>query len=559
MLSQDPKDNDLWYAKNRSASGGVNTFSSPLDIGDDQVVDLTNGLASVPGIRKVRPGSSVVASGITYGPVLAMSEFTPSTFVPELLVVTPGATFPNAANLKLWKWDGTGGQFTLVGTLSGFTSATLPVEIITGLDLNAGGGPAVARITSQQALDYDWYYAGGALTACTGANARPSTGMFPMGTAVGRAFAAGRAGVNRGKAYYSDSASWTWTGWSSNQAFTMGGGTRQEIVAIKDFRQADIIFFLKDRIEALHLDGDPIAGLSGTLSTAGLWSRAVIDRSIGCGSRRTVQTVGEDLFFLDQYGNVRSLAQTITDTNQGTKRLPVSAKIQSWIDRINPSAIETAQGAAFDRYYIIALPIDDAVTPSHTFVYDTINDSWNAPWTGGPWSKAMSIAVATLGSATTASDRNPTVYIGGAETLSGKVYRAFVGTGDDGSPIVYQEITKRESFATLDAKKIPRRVRVYALPAAGATMMIEARKDGADWKVVGYADLSGGSPQLPLTGPIDLTGSGIVEKVYTLEQSFQNARDLQYRFTVTAGVDVQILGHTSMVHMKEVDWQVTLT
>lgn len=545
---------------NRSASGGVNTFSSPLDIQMDQVVDLTNGYAPVPGVRKVRPGTSICASGPTFGPVLAMSEYTPSTFLSKLLIVTPSAAFPAAGHLKLWEWDGISPTFTLVATLSGMTSATLPVDIVTGVDLNVGQTPAVARIIQQDA-PYDYVYAGAAASAVTGISAKPVAG-FPLGIALDRGFLAGRIATARGKIFYSDVASWNYTGWSPTvQAFAMGGGTKQEVVALKSFRQDEMIAFFSDRIEALILDGDPF----GVVAPSGAWGRVVIDTTIGCASRRSVATIGEDLFFVDQYGNVRSLARTITDNSQGTKTKPISYLIQSWIDRINPAAAATIQGAAFDRYYVISLPIDSAVTPSHTFIFDTINGAWFGPWIG-TWSRVGSLAVATLNAAASSQDRNPTLYIGGAATGNAEVFRTFSGTSDDGAPIVFQETTKRETYPVptaggvlggLEGRKKPLRERLYALPSAAQTMMVEARKDGGAWKLIGYAALTGDSPQLPLTGPIDFTGNGIVEKVMTLEDQFQNALDMQFRYTCTANGEVSILGHTEQVHLKNIDWTPT--
>ena len=553
-MPQEAPDNPI-LVRNRSASGGMNTFSSPLDIRDDQVVEILNGLASIPGIRGVRPGTSLVATGLTYGPIMAAAEFVPSTFIPELLVITPGATHPNSANLQLWKWDGTSPTFSHVGALTGMTSATMPIDIVVGLDLNASGGPAVALIANKQPINFHYYYNGSALVT----GPRISTGAFPYGSAVGRMFFGGRSGVNRGKLFFSDVGSFAATGFSTTSAFTMGGGSRQEIICLKDFRSSDLIVFMQDRIEVMQLDGSPYdISASGLFTTnaAQSWVRGVIDRQIGCGSRRTVQTIGQDLLFMDQHAAVRSLARTITDNSQGTRSLPVSAPIQSWIDRVNPAALDSAEAASFDRYYVISLPIDSATSPSHTFVYDSINQSWVGPW-DGPWAKACSLVVATLGSASVSTDKDPTLYIGASTKTQGEVYRSFVGTGDDGAPIVYQETTRRETFGTFEARKMLRRARLYAFPSPGATMSVEARVDGGQFKLVAYADLSGSSPQLPLTLPVDLSGSGVVEKVMSLESGFENALDLQYRFTCTAPVDLQLIGHTTQAHLKEVNWQVT--
>jgi len=549
---------DFLVVRNRSASGGVNTFSFPLDIRDDQLVDMTNGIATTPGIREVRPGSSIVATGITFGPILALQEFMYGGVTAELLAISPGATFPNAGNLKLWKWNGTGTQFTLVGTLTGFTTATAPVDIIAGVDLNAGtlySRSAVVRIASRAPVDNGFIYSGDGLTMVTGPGFMPTTGMFPIGNVLSRGFGGGQQGSRVGVGFYSDVAAFAVTGWGVIQNFALGGGNRQQIVVIKPFRATTVFFGMSDRLEALILDGDPIA-VGGALGNT-LWRREVIDTRIGVSSRLSVQTVGEDLFFCDQYSNIRSLNQTITDNNQGIKRLPVSAPIQSWIDRVNPAAVDKIAAASYDRYYVVAFPIDLADVPNYTFVYDTINQAWYGPWDGN-FATVNVMAVATLNFATLATDKNPTLYLGGSATARGEVRRSFVGTTDDGSPINYQETSKRYDYGGIEAAKQPRRLRTYVTAAPGATMLVEGRQDGTDWKTIGYIDLSGQSPRLPLTLPFNLLGTGgVVEDVFTLEDIFELPKDMQYRMTCTASQAVQVLGHTAQVHLKNIDWTPT--
>lgn len=541
---QDPE-----VVRNRSASGGVNTFSFPLDLQDDQVVDLTNGIAPTPGVREVRSGTSIVATGVTFGPILAMSEFMAGGFTAELLVISPGATYPASGHLKLWKWDGVATTLSLIGTLTGFTSATMPVDIVPGLDLNIGSTPAVVRINTKQPVDHNYVYAGSALTLISGPEKQPTTGMFPMTVVLNRAFGGGRQGNSRGRLFYSDVASFNYTGWGGVQNFGLGGGNRQEIVAIKPFRNQDVVVFMTDRTEVMSIDGDPIK----SAVSFGDWRRGVIDTRIGCGARSTVRTIGEDLFFLDQYANVRSLARTITDNSQGSKSLPISAPIQSWIDRVNPAAIEASVAESYDRYYAIALPIDLATFPSHTFLFDTINKAWYGPQIGN-FSTVNAMAVATLNGASDTADRNPTLYLGGSATAQGEVRRAFRGTADDGAAILYQETSKRYDYGGIEVKKNPLRHRVYTVASVGATLAVEARAGGADWKNIGFLDMTGNAPQLPIALPFSLGGQGVVEGVFAIEDIMEKATDLQFRMTCTASQAMQILGHTTQVHIDNIDW-----
>jgi hypothetical protein len=530
--------------RNRSASGGVNTFLYPFDIADDEAVELRNVDIGTPGVRSIRQGISLIASGATFGPPLVLQEYMGATFQSELLMVTPGAQYPAAGHLQLWSWKGNTTTWTRIATLTGFTSATMPVEILPGLDLNASGGPAVARISTKDAVPHAYVYNGSGITMCTGTPCMPSLGAFPTAYHLNRGYAGGRDTTARGKVHYSDSVSYTVTGWAPTQSMTMGGGNRQEIVALKTFRSDNLVVFMQDRIEMLSNTDQPLSLTGGTI-------RTVVDAAIGCGARRSICTMGEDIFFLDQHFSVRSLAKTITDNLQGAKTLPVSIKIQTWIDRINPAASEAICAVPFDRFYVLGLPIDSATVADHVFVYDRVNDSWTGPWDGGwaPWS----MAVATLNAASNSADTHPRLYLGSGNFTGAMVYRTYEGHDDAGAPIVYQETGKRINADQLEAKKLFRRLKDFYAATSTATMQIEASVNGGAFQQVGYVGLAGALDTLPATLPFDFSGIGLIDTTKDLEQ-FNHVNDIQFRWTCTANVDIQHVGYSMLFHRKAMDW-----
>lgn len=536
--------------RNRDASGGVNTFKYPFDIDDNQAVDLSNINIGQPGLRSIRQGISLVATGATFGPPMCLQEYMSSSFQSELLMVTPGDTYPNAAHLRLWSWKGNASTWSLVGTLSGFTSATLPVEITTGLDFNAPSGPPVARISTKDAVPHAYVYNGSSITLCTGTNCMPSLGAFPTVNHLNRGYAGGRAGSSRAKVHYSDPGSFTVTGWAPTQSLTMGGGNRQEIVALKTFRQGNLLTFMQDRIEMLSNTESPLGPPAGVLTTG--IGRTVIDARIGCGSRRSVISMGEDVFFADQFGSIRSIATTINDNLQGTKSLPLSAPIQSWIDRINPSVTNVVVAEGIDRYYVVGFPIDSATVADHFFAYDRINEAWSGPWTGDLW-KSQTLAVATLNQASYAPDTQPRLYMGLETTNAALVYRTFEGHDDAGAPIVYREEGKRLNAGQLEAKKFFRRLRDYYAATGSATMEIEVSINGKGYNHLAYAGLGGDLLSLPQTLPHGFGGVGLIETVIDLE-SLGDVNDIQFRWTCTANVDVQHVGYSVQFHRRNVDW-----
>ena len=549
---------DLDFIRNRSAAGGVNSYAFPFDIGDNEAVELTNIDASTRGIRKSRQGVSLVASGITFGPILTMSPYQAVSADTELLAVSPGATFPNAQHLKLWSWDGTASTWSLKGTLTGFTSATVGIEIVPGIDLNSvSGKPYLARIFTQQSIALSFVYDGTNLGSTNAAAAVPAAGFFPAADVLNRGFASADA-ANRAKIYFTDTGMFGFTGWSTTQNVTMGGGARQLVKAIKPFRNRNLITFMADRIEAIILADSslvPGAGDAGIIGPYRDWSREVIDTSIGCAGYRCVASTGEDLLFADQLGNVRSLNQTITDNQQGVKGTPLSIGIQGYIDRINAAAIDKINAVFYDRFCFFGFPLDSATDVSHTFAWDVVNKAWYGPYTG--LFPARSMAAATMTNASAAAKyQNPSLYLGSAATTGGLVYHAFDGVTDAGAAIVYQETSKRYNGDQLEAPKFFRRLADFYQATGSETMLVEARKDGGAWTQLGTIDLTGDTPSLPLTFPFSFGGSGVVKKRFSLERFGEQVQDMQFRYTATASGEIRHLGFSVALHRKNFDWTV---
>lgn len=541
---------DLEIIRNRSAAGGVNSFAFAYDIGDNEAVELQNIDASTPGVRRSRAGTTLVATGITHGPILAMSAFQAVNAETELLVVSPGATFPDVQHLKLWSWDGFSTTFTLKGTLTGFTNATLGIQIIPGIDINSfPSKPYLARIFSQQSQQIAYAYDGTSLVSTTATHGAPRTGMFPAAYVLNRCFASAD-GTERSHVYFTDVGMFCFTGWSQALSVTMGGGARQLIRNIQPFRNQDLVIFMADRVEILEII-DAMSTVTGYTN----WTRGVIDANIGCAGHKAVASTGQDLLFADQYGNVRSINRTITDNQQGVKSRPISTGIQAYIDRINPTAMDKVVAQFYDHYVIFGFPLDQATEVSHSFAWDTVNDAWYGPWTG--LFPAKSMAVATMSSTSAASKhQNPSLYLGAPTTTGGMVYHAFDGNSDSGNPIISQETTRRYNGGGLEAPNFFRRLKDFYQATGSDQVTVEARKDGGAWTKLGTAvDLTGDVPELPLTFPFSFGGNGVVKKTFSLEQFGERVQDMQFRYTATATAEIRHLGFSVTFHRKNFDWK----
>ena len=548
------QDEQLQRILRRTGSGGLRRDIFPLDLGQDEMEYMQNVYAPTEGLIEARPGYSIVATGITWGPVIALAGYKQDDGSESLLACALGTNAND--HLRLYEWDGQAGSFTFVDSLSGYTGIDSKIEMIRVTDqVNGALASKRAMIISTDQPDVDAkFYDGTNVDDC-----HWGSGSDDLRRAheykAGRLLVSGEADQSD-MMFHSDVNSCTSTGMSDAavRQFRMGGGTfSSEIVTAKVFRNRDLIVFMEDAIEAIVMTESNIALPGNNLGvTAGgfpltTWSRQTIHPLVGCGSWRTVANVGEDLFFMDQDLQIRSLARTINDATRGIRSDPISEPIKDFMARINPAAREHCVATHFDRYYILSVPLDSATFADTVFVLDVAQTTrkgkpvWYGPWTQ---IQAREFTVMKMDDASTSSDKNPTLYFAHNSTADGGlVMRMFDGTTDNGSNIPIDIQWPRETFGKLELKKQPEFFRYFGQGAAGVTAEIWANEDNAGWESVGFVFTQGDAPALPQDLPFTLGGAGVVTKQWRLSDQLGRLRDVQFRLTATANDALKVVGY----------------
>tara|TARA_E500000318_G_scaffold24210_2_gene24409 strand:+ start:13144 stop:15195 length:2052 start_codon:yes stop_codon:yes gene_type:complete len=147
--------------------------------------------------------------------------------------------------------------------------------------------------------------------------------------------------------------------------FRVNQGDSDELVRLYEFSQEAIIAFKDSSVYYWSIPG-------GNLDLATLSN---ITTEFGLVSPRSVITVGNEVWFLSQFGVMR-LFQT-EDNKMQAAPMPVSEKIQPLMDRINWLDASTVATAAYsDNRSYWAVPIDDKSQNNCVAVFDHINGEW---------------------------------------------------------------------------------------------------------------------------------------------------------------------------------------
>lgn len=161
--------------------------------------------------------------------------------------------------------------------------------------------------------------------------------------------------------------------------FKAGSGDGDAIVAMASMH-ADFLAVIKGN-EIRIYDTPPLINGVATPS-ANYWPLRFKTSNIGgVGSRAFVRD-GQQLLVMTLDG-VRAISRMDGDGDSFESELPLSQPMQTYLDRINWSYVNTIVGQKYGHLHLWAVPLDSATTPDHILVFNTRLRGASSPF--GQW------------------------------------------------------------------------------------------------------------------------------------------------------------------------------
>ena len=165
----------------------------------------------------------------------------------------------------------------------------------------------------------------------------------------------------------------------------------------------------------------------------------VIEPQFGLIGRDAWAVVGHELFFMDQYYQIRSLVQTITSTNQGMTSEPLSQSVDKELpDRVNPSAAHKTRIITTKNFLQVYYCRDSSTEVNARMTFDLARKYWFGPDVfANTFSKVMVSQIMRTGEKIYATDGSTTP---GYYRFEDSHYT------DNGTAITYRETPRQLDF-----------------------------------------------------------------------------------------------------------------
>jgi hypothetical protein len=157
------------------------------------------------------------------------------------------------------------------------------------------------------------------------------------------------------------------------------GGDGDPIIALIPWMDFNLVVLKRHSIWVVNCD--PSLSTDPALLVS-LFPIRQISKNIGCGSQRSVVQFGNDVFFVDDKGNVRSIQRVLGSDTQQQATPALSYPVQDIMNRINLNVLNKVCATSWNDLYIVALPLDSSLIPNYCAVFNKLTGTWSGRWTG---------------------------------------------------------------------------------------------------------------------------------------------------------------------------------
>jgi hypothetical protein len=363
------------YFKRRGASQEVAIDTAPVIIGVDSANPpnlvaaqrasyMLNRLATVDAINRVRPGITRKLNIGNTQPILSAAYYTAGQYL-----ITDGQ--------NLWGYVSATNTLTLLkSTLPFTTGVTAPP-----LYMQPGGTGNAGNIMVMNQGGGIFHWDGTNFNAASMPLQSPTMGVPIWGS---NRLITAETGVNNAAPTPQPSANnviladigtvpfnWGPLNNSSSVTVTLDQEGSDSVIGLALYQLLNVIAFKRGKIYVIGINP------SATVADFPLQNISTV---IGCCNHKTIQQVGNDVYFLSESGNGVYSINTLQGTSNLGISTKISARIQPDINNINFSAIGVAFAITWQDLYLLFVPINGSTQVNAVYVWSPVLQEWQGIW-----------------------------------------------------------------------------------------------------------------------------------------------------------------------------------
>lgn len=336
------------YAYRYGEATEMIAYPADESIDADDICDMKQFMDKVFLVRGKYDGDILAITSVTR----AGATVTVTTTAAHGLATNDWVTISDAGEYQyngIWQITVTGGStFT-------YAIATTPTSPATG---------TITTWKTKAPLTWDCDTASDFIRVTTGGQPTGTTSLMPASDWVEHFYQRLVLPYDTDEIVYSDILD-TDTYDLTNSELRIMPGTNDWLIGIHPYQDFQFLVYYRKSIHVVVFD-----------HAAALYGVKEITRDIGCASRKTIITCGNEILWLSEQG-VHRLAMGDTLSLRGDT-LPLSDPIQDLIQRINWEYIDRAVAIYYRNRYYLCVPLDDAQYNNTMLIYNFINREWES-------------------------------------------------------------------------------------------------------------------------------------------------------------------------------------